>query len=57
MDFQKYSIKEEEEEKEEKNTKSQELLNNNNNNNHKIYIYGICFKNRVFFVLDSNSML
>ena len=37
MDFQKYNIKEK---KKKKKTKSEKLL---------IYIYEVCFKNRVFF--------
>ena len=54
--FQKYNIKEKKKKKEKK--KPQELLNNNNNNHRIIYIYGICFKNRVsLFFLKSNSWL
>ena len=48
LDFQKYNIKEKKKKKEKKeNKKPQELLKNNNH--HKKSIYGICFKNRVFF--------
>ena len=56
LDFQKYNIKEKKKKKKKKKTKPQELLKNNNNN-HKKSIYGVCFKNRVFFFLKSNSRL
>ena len=47
LDFQKYNIKEKKKKKKKKVTKITK----------DIYIYEVCFKNRVFFFLQGNSRL
>ena len=51
LDFQKYNIKEK---KKKRKKKTQELLKKQQPQR---YIYGVCFKNRVFFSLKSNRRL
>ena len=53
LDFQKYSIKEKNKNKEKKNKITRIIKKQQPQRN----IYGVCFKNRVFFSLKSNRRL